>query len=183
MLAMRNVFRSATVLLFAGVTVGAHAVPSAAQIAGGEMRCYARAFSADYLSDPRNAGLSLVEIALVMDTRHSNDPIEAYVVVRAMPRDQFGAFVANDGTCLWDAQAARYHCGLTCNGQIDVVLGDDGTASLINVGGFTLGTICAAVATEGERYVPADDAHAAFSLVPLPAEACPVDLWTAYDDG
>lgn len=183
MVAMRNAFPSAMALLLAGALAGAHATPSAAQIAGGEMRCYARAFSADYLSDPRNAALSLVEIALVMDTRHSNDPIEAYVVVRAMPRDQFGTFVANDGTCLWDAQADRYRCGLTCNGRIDVAIGDDGTASLINVGGFTLGTICAAAVTEGERHVPADDAHAAFTLVPLPVEACPVDLWTAYDDG
>jgi hypothetical protein len=155
--------------------------PAAAQVADGQALCFGRAFSADHLADPRNAGLTIVELLVVVDARHLYGVPDTKVTVRAMLRDQFGEFFSNDGNCSWNAGTAHYECGLASDGgTVEVALNADGSASLINTGGFGLmGAPVASGDIEGVR-IPFDDAHAAFGLFPLPAEACPADLAAVF---
>jgi hypothetical protein len=157
----------------------AAAAPAAAQVADGQALCYSRAFSADYLNDPRNSGLLLAELMVVIDARHRDGVPGTRVALRGMAREQWGTYFANDGSCDWDAGAGQYECWTACDsGGFSFALNDDGTASLVNGGrGFGL----SGCGEENELFVPSDDAHAAFQLYPLPAEACPADFLETFD--
>lgn len=156
--------------------------PGLAKTAVAETQCFGRAFSAAYLADARNDALAVVELMLVVETPGQDRPVDAEILVRAMPRDQFGTFVANDGGCIRDPATGRYDCSMACaSGGADLVLNDDGSASLIPGRGFALFDKCASPQRTRQVVFGLDDAHAAFQLFPLPPEACPPrDIWAAY---
>lgn len=172
--------------------LGLSALQAQAQLAHDTTACYGRAYSMEHLA--AHPGQSVIEMLVVLDNRsygaepEPNGRISAGATIRAMVRGRYGEFFANSGYCQWDAAAGQYDCGIDCDGgQFDVALDADGSAMLLNGhGGFVLYGGCGDETDPGsEVWIPADAEHAAFKLYPLPAEACPLDMWQVFnaDDG
>jgi hypothetical protein len=147
----------------------------------GPTRCFGRAYSVEHLAD--HPGQRVVEMMLVLHPYTYDGRESAGATVRAMVRDRYGEFFANSAICDMEA-GGGYACGIECDGgRFAVDLAADGTATLRNEDwGFVLHGGCEQEVAEGrEIVIEADAEHRAFSLYPLPPEACPASFWEVYD--
>ncbi|MEZ5666289.1 MAG: hypothetical protein R3F55_02430 [Alphaproteobacteria bacterium] len=163
------------------------ATQAGAQMGYNELACYGRAYTPEHLA--AHPGQRVAEIQVLLDGGIDTDPPQGDATatvgatVRATIRDRFGEFFANFAICHWDAAGGHYECGIECDGgRFRIEAADDSTLMLRNpYGGFVLYGGCGDDAEEGrEVFIDADAEHAAFRLYPLPAAACPQQLWQLY---
>ncbi|MGF1624783.1 MAG: hypothetical protein ACFCVH_07855 [Alphaproteobacteria bacterium] len=144
-------------------------------------QCFARAYDAAHLA--AHPGQLVVEMLLVLRPYVHDGRDYADATIRAMVRDRFGEFFANSGSCQ-DLGGGSYDCGIECDGgQFSLGISADGSAMLRNEAyGFVLYGGCGEEVEENRVIrIEADAEHRAFRLYPVPMEACPHDLWLAYD--
>ncbi|MEZ5666290.1 MAG: hypothetical protein R3F55_02435 [Alphaproteobacteria bacterium] len=163
------------------------AAPALAQQPADAVQCYAAALTPQQVADHHS---SIVEMLMIVDTRDvyvepgDGAMLHANVTLRTGLRDRFGLYYTTEAFCSWPADGARYDCYVACDaGYFGVTLNDDGSATLVNDGrGFGLYGPCDGAEDEADEvFIASDDAHFAYRLAALPAEACPADLWAMYD--